>query len=134
MSERTKRWVRWIATALVLGIATFLVWQRYGVKRDDGLTSGNGRIEATEIDVAAKIPGRIKEVLAHEGDFVTAGQVVARMDTDTLEAQLHEAQAILYRGAGLDTAWPQFLALAAIGTAMFVPSLARFRRTIGTMA
>ena len=40
-----------------------------------------------EIDVAAKIAGRVKEILVREGEFVTAGQVVARMDTDTLEAQ-----------------------------------------------
>jgi HlyD family secretion protein len=92
-----KRWVRWVATALVLGAAAIFVWQRYGAKRDEGLASGNGRIEATEIDVAAKIAGRIKEVLVHEGDFVTAGQVVARMDTDTLTAQLLEAQAELER-------------------------------------
>jgi HlyD family secretion protein len=97
MSERTKRWVRWVATALVLGVVAIFVWQRYGVKRDEGLASGNGRIEATDIDVAAKIPARIKEILVHEGDFVTAGQVVVRMDTDTLEAQLHEAQAQLER-------------------------------------
>src|SRR5687768_13625227 len=63
MSERTKRWARWVATALVLGAAAIFVWQRYGAKHDEGLDSGNGRMEATEIDVAAKIPGRIKEVL-----------------------------------------------------------------------
>jgi ABC-2 type transport system permease protein len=44
------------------------------------------------------------------------------------------AQAILYRGAGISAVWPQFLSLAVIGTAMFVPSLARFRKTIGAMA
>ena len=44
------------------------------------------------------------------------------------------AQAILYRGAGLAAVWPQFLAIAAIGTALFGLALARFRRTIGTMA
>lgn len=44
------------------------------------------------------------------------------------------AQAILYRGAGLATVWPQFLAIAAIGAALFALSLARFRRTISTMA
>jgi ABC-2 type transport system permease protein len=43
------------------------------------------------------------------------------------------AQAILYRGAGLAAVWPQFLAIAAIGTALFALALARFRRTIGTM-
>jgi ABC-2 type transport system permease protein len=42
-------------------------------------------------------------------------------------------QAILFRGAGLDVVWPQFLALAAIGAAFFTVSLNRFRKTIGTM-
>jgi ABC-2 type transport system permease protein len=42
--------------------------------------------------------------------------------------------AILFRGAGFDVVWPQFLALALIGTVLFAISLARFRRTIGQMA
>jgi ABC-2 type transport system permease protein len=44
------------------------------------------------------------------------------------------AQAILYRGAGLDVVWPQFLSLAAIGVVLFALSLARFRRALATMA
>jgi ABC-2 type transport system permease protein len=44
------------------------------------------------------------------------------------------AQAILYRGAGLAVVWPQFIALAVIGSALFGYALARFRSTIGTMA
>ncbi len=43
-------------------------------------------------------------------------------------------QAILYRGAGLDVVWPQFLAIAAIGTVLFFAALARFRKTISQMA
>ncbi|QPN32054.1 ABC transporter permease [Diaphorobacter sp. JS3051] len=43
-------------------------------------------------------------------------------------------QAILYRGAGMDVVWPQFLALAGIGSVLFALSLARFRRTISSMA
>ena len=43
-------------------------------------------------------------------------------------------QAILYRGAGLDVVWRPFLALAAIGSALFALSLARFRKTISQMA
>ena len=42
-----------------------------------GIVAGNGRIEATQIDTAAKIAGRIKEIYADEGDFVTAGQPLA---------------------------------------------------------
>ena len=41
------------------------------------------------------------------------------------------AQAILYRGAGLDVVWPQFVALSLIGTVLFGLALSRFRRTIG---
>jgi ABC-2 type transport system permease protein len=44
------------------------------------------------------------------------------------------AQAILFRGAGFDVVWPQFAALAVIGSALFAYTLARFRGTIGTMA
>ncbi len=43
------------------------------------------------------------------------------------------AQAILYRGAGLDVVWPSFLALAVIGAVFFTIALIRFRRTISAM-
>ena len=58
-----------------------------------GFAGGNGRLEAKEIYISSKYPGRIKDVLVDEGDTVEAGQVVARMDTTALEAQLREAQA-----------------------------------------
>src|SRR5215467_1469681 len=59
----------------------------------EGFAGGNGRLEAKEIYISTKYPGRIKDVLVDEGDTVEAGQVVARMDTTALEAQLREAQA-----------------------------------------
>ena len=52
----------------------------------DSFAIGNGRIEATEIDIATKTAGRITESLVNDGDVVEAGQVLARMDTQTLEA------------------------------------------------
>jgi multidrug efflux pump subunit AcrA (membrane-fusion protein) len=58
-----------------------------------GFVFSNGRIEATEIDIATKYSGRIEQVLVREGDTVDTGQVVARMDTSELLAQLHQAQA-----------------------------------------
>jgi len=58
-----------------------------------GFAGVNGRIEAKEVDIATKYPGRIKQVLADEGDTVDAGQVVATMDTEPLEAQLRNAEA-----------------------------------------
>lgn len=40
------------------------------------------------------------------------------------------AQAILFRDAGLDVVWPQFLAAAVIGAVFFIAALARFRKTV----
>jgi ABC-2 type transport system permease protein len=42
-------------------------------------------------------------------------------------------QAILERGAGIAVVWPQFLAIAAIGSVLFAASLKRFRRTISQL-
>ena len=40
------------------------------------------------------------------------------------------AQAILYRGAGFDVVWLDFIAIIAIGAVFFFIALARFRKTI----
>src|SRR5690606_244393 len=60
---------------------------------DGRFARGNGRIEATEVDVATKAAGRVSEILVNEGDFVDAGQELARMDTKSLEAQHAQARA-----------------------------------------
>jgi HlyD family secretion protein len=96
MTEQQKKWLIRVAGLLVLVILGGVAWQKFGGNnRANGLVSGNGRIEAVEIDVAAKSPGRIKDILVREGEFVSAGQVVALMDTEVLEAQLREAEAQL---------------------------------------
>ena len=40
------------------------------------------------------------------------------------------SQAIIFRGAGIETVWPQFLAVAAIGLAFFAFSIGQFRKSI----
>ena len=64
-----------------------------GGKDDGALLHGNGRIEATEVDVATKLAGRVDNILVSEGAFVKAGQVLATMQVQTLNAQLREAKA-----------------------------------------
>jgi len=58
-----------------------------------GFTSGNGRVEATEIDIATKLAGRVQEIMVNEGDFVQIGQPLAQMQIDVLDAQRAEARA-----------------------------------------
>lgn len=80
-----------LAAAAALGFYAWHQWRNDN--RAAGLTSGNGRIEATEIDVATKLPGRVDAILVNEGDFVTAGQLLASMQVQVLQAQLDEARA-----------------------------------------
>jgi HlyD family secretion protein len=89
-------------TVVLLGVvaaATVAAWRwREYVGQNAlpaGIVAGNGRIESTQVDVAAKYGGRIKEILAREGDLVEAGQVLVRMDTSELDAQLAKDKAVL---------------------------------------
>jgi len=63
----------------------------------EGIVKTNGRIEATQVDVAAKYPGRLSKVNVDEGDEVRAGQVVAVISSPETEAQLRNAQAQLLK-------------------------------------
>ncbi|HEY0663567.1 MAG TPA: HlyD family efflux transporter periplasmic adaptor subunit [Thiobacillaceae bacterium] len=91
-----KKWSIRVAAVLAIGMVALLGWQRFGPQDEEGgIVSGNGRIEAVEIDIAAHAAGRVKEIRVREGDFVTSGQVVALMDTDVLEAQRRQAEAQL---------------------------------------
>ena len=98
MNKVNRQWLLRIGLAAVAAGLAFLAWRYFQPKQlGDGFAGGNGRIEAVEIDIAAKTAGRIKDILVDEGDFVTAGQIVAYMDTEVLESQRREAEAQLQR-------------------------------------
>lgn len=99
----------WLAFALLLAVGSAAAgdywWRHAEPAMPAGIAFGNGRVEADEIDIAAKFGGRIAALFVDEGDTVRAGQVVARMDTQDLEASLHKAEAqVLGAGRLLDEA------------------------------
>ncbi len=92
--ELKKKLMRGGVAVAILVAAGLMLWSELRPNGlGDGFASGNGRIEATEIDVASKLGGRIREISVDEGDFVQPGQVIARMDTEVLDAQLNQARA-----------------------------------------
>jgi len=92
--SHTGKWASIILLLAIMGIGGWFAWKYFQEPvLPEGFASGNGRIEAVETDIATKLPGRLVEVLAEEGDMVVVGQVVGRMDTKSLEAQLKEAEA-----------------------------------------
>ena len=72
-------------------------WLQQQNRLPDDIATGNGRIEAEEVHVAAKYAGRVSEVLVDEGGMVEAGQILARMDTAELEASFAKARADVAR-------------------------------------
>ena len=96
-----------LLAVLAAGLVYWAPWETQGP--GEGFVSGNGRIEATEVAVATKQAGRVLDILVGEGDFVTAGQPVARMQIDSLQAQresdYQSALAVVaQRDSDLDTA------------------------------
>ena len=94
--QRTRKLKRalYLVTGAALiggGVAAWIVFSAPALP--PGFAGGNGRLEANQIYVATKYPGRVKDVLFDEGDTVETGQVVAHMDTTALEAQLQQALA-----------------------------------------
>ena len=68
--------VRMIAVlaAIILAAAAIILWVTLRPSGPGvGFVSGNGRVEATEIDVATKVAGRVVTITVNDGDFVQAG-------------------------------------------------------------
>ncbi len=90
-----KLWTRILVVVALIVVAALLGFKYWRTRQSalpPGIVSGNGRLEAKLVDVAAKEPLRVKEILVDEGDIVQRGQVVVQMDTVTLEAELLEAK------------------------------------------
>ena len=83
-----------VISIAAMGILAYVVWQKtFNADIPEGFATGNGRLEAEEVDIAAKYAGRVRDVLVREGDTVSKDQVLALMDTRELDAELKKAQA-----------------------------------------
>lgn len=106
MSSSPKRGWLLAGLGIIVAAGGYFAWQQLSTPAlPAGIASGNGRIEAVEIDISTKAAGRIKDIMADEGDFVAVGQVLAQMDTEQLESKRLQAEAELRRAViGIDTA------------------------------
>jgi len=86
---------KWIFLLLLLGLlgvaALFLFKESEKMKMKKLMVYGN--IEATEVDVSAKIPGRVIYRAVDEGQFVKKGDAIARLEDEDLRREVEEARA-----------------------------------------
>ena len=98
VSRDRRRWLKRVPLLLILLLAAIgggYWWLHSRTALPPGIAFGNGRLEADEIDIDTKFAGRIAKLSADEGDLVKAGQVLAVMDTQDLQASLKRAEALV---------------------------------------
>lgn len=95
---KQKRKIALVAALLALGgAALFIGWGPLGERGGSEVLVANGTIEATEVEVSSRLPGRLAQLLVKEGDQVQANQVIARLDTAEVEAEAAQHRAAVSR-------------------------------------
>jgi len=89
----TRKVIAVLIVAVVIAVVGYQVWQSRQSPLPAGIASGNGRVEAKLVDIAAREPLRVRKILVKEGSIVSRDEVLVEMDTSTLEAELAEAKA-----------------------------------------
>ncbi len=81
-----------------LAVGGWTLWRyEFATALPEGIAVANGRVEATQVDIATRISGRVLEVLPREGDMVEAGALIARLDSAEIDAQVQQARAEVER-------------------------------------
>lgn len=94
----SKSWIITLVAGAIIATGGTLYWrQQTSAQLPAGIVSSNGRIEADQINIATKFAGRIQTIGVDEGDIVDAGQILARMDTVELDAQIRQAESQIRR-------------------------------------
>ncbi|MDM8216561.1 efflux RND transporter periplasmic adaptor subunit [Desulfovibrio piger] len=86
--------LRYCAAALGAVIILVVFFRARGAG-DDAAAILHGNVEIRQVDTGFRVGGRIAAVLAEEGERVRAGQVLARLETDLLEAETNRIRAQL---------------------------------------
>ena len=82
-----------ILTIVLLALVAAAIWAWTRPKTDDGVLTLFGNVDIRQVSLAFEGSERVKEMRVEEGDKVTAGQVLATLDTRTLELRIKEAEA-----------------------------------------
>ncbi len=81
-----------IVGVIIVGIITWRQLQRRFHPPSTNTITGNGVIEATEVDLSSKVAGRILALFTDEGQEIKPGQLIAILDREEQRGQLRAAK------------------------------------------
>ncbi|WP_288420452.1 HlyD family efflux transporter periplasmic adaptor subunit [uncultured Acinetobacter sp.] len=90
-----KKVIAIVLVILALVIISFWVWKYNNKNQKDNDLTLYGNVDIRQVSLAFEQSGRIEKLLVQEGDKVKAGQVLATLNTNSLEIQAKQAQAQL---------------------------------------
>lgn len=130
MDKGVKRAISGTVLVLVV-IGGWWVWQSFQEPQlPTDLAVSNGRIEAVQVDISTKIAGRVKTVLAKEGDLVQVQQALAQIDTAQLHAQKLRAEADVASASSLVASAQASIALTKAQQVLAKQELSRVQALI----
>lgn len=115
-----------VAAALLLAAAGAVAWRWWHEPPAAALVA-SGTIEATEVDVSFKIPGRVVARPVDEGQRVERGALIARLESRELEAAVDRLRASL---DATETRIPQLQTEIALQSELTGARVAEARATL----
>ena len=114
----------------VIWILLFSVLASVSCGNDQGMPSGSGFVEATEVTISAEVTGRLENVYVDEGDAVVVGTPLALIDTTTYALRLTEALAQRYAAETRGAAARLQIEKAALDSSLAEREYARISRLV----
>ncbi|MEQ1120467.1 HlyD family efflux transporter periplasmic adaptor subunit [Acinetobacter seifertii] len=90
-----KKVIAIVLVIIALVIISFWAWKYNNKNQKDNDLTLYGNVDIRQVSLAFEQSGRIEKLLVQEGDKVKAGQVLATLNTNSLEIQAKQAQAQL---------------------------------------
>lgn len=90
----------WVSVAAGAAVLAYFQWQKNGAQ---ATYISNGRLEARQSHIASRLPGMLAEVSVQEGEHVQQGQLLARLDSRPLQAEIVRADAAVQQARDQST-------------------------------
>jgi HlyD family secretion protein len=81
-----------LSIPIIIVLSAIIIWAS-GINTESKFLVGV--VEVDEVDVASKIPGRVEQIMVSEGEKVSKGQVLAKLESKELDAKVGQAQGVL---------------------------------------